>query len=78
MKRWLWLVLASCLGGCTCLVVCAAALFAAPYVEQVQFEQDIQPGMPAPDFVLPGLAGGEVRLSQYAGRPVLITIGATW
>jgi peroxiredoxin len=26
----------------------------------------------APDFTLPATTGGEIRLSQYRGRPVLI------
>ncbi len=77
-KPWLWVVLASCLSGCTCLALCLAAVFFAPKLGELQLEESVQPGMPAPDFNLPGLAGGEVQLSKYAGTPVLLTIGTTW
>lgn len=33
---------------------------------------------PAPDFVLETLAGGQVRLSDLRGQPVLINFWATW
>lgn len=33
---------------------------------------------PAPDFILPNLAGEPVRLSQFRGRPVFINFWATW
>lgn len=35
-------------------------------------------GSAAPDFVLPGLEGGEFRLSDYRGRPVLINFWGTY
>jgi len=35
-------------------------------------------GDPAPDFALMQLGGGEVRLSDYRGRPVLINFWASW
>src|SRR5579885_3797077 len=30
-------------------------------------------GMPAPDFVAPGLSGGTVALAHYAGHPTVVT-----
>jgi peroxiredoxin len=33
---------------------------------------------PAPDFALPSLTGEVVRLSDFAGRPVLLNFWATW
>lgn len=33
---------------------------------------------PAPDFVLQTLAGGELRLSDLQGKPVLVNFWATW
>ena len=35
-------------------------------------------GAPAPDFVLKGVTGQNFRLSEYRGRVVLLTFGASW
>ncbi|GIV70276.1 TlpA family protein disulfide reductase [Caldilinea sp.] len=35
-------------------------------------------GRPAPDFALPTLDGGEFRLSDYRGKPVVLNFWATW
>jgi len=35
-------------------------------------------GQAAPDFTVPGLAGGTVALADYRGRPVVINFLATW
>lgn len=35
-------------------------------------EDAIEVGADAPDFSLPDAAGGEVALSDYSGRPVLL------
>lgn len=35
-------------------------------------------GRPAPDFTLPTLDGGEFRLSDQRGRPVVLNFWATW
>ena len=35
-------------------------------------------GAPAPGFTLPALGGGEVTLSAYAGRVVLLDFWASW
>ncbi len=37
-----------------------------------------QPGSEAPDFALPDLDGETVRLSDFAGRPVVLNFWATW
>lgn len=37
-----------------------------------------RPNHPAPDFILPGIDGNPVRLSQLKGQVVLINIWATW
>ena len=38
----------------------------------------LRPGTVAPEFTLASLAGGDVSLSQFKGRPVVLTYFATW
>ena len=38
----------------------------------------LRPGTAAPDFTLTSLAGENVSLSQFKGRPVVLTYFATW
>ncbi len=40
--------------------------------------QSLGIGLPAPEFTLKTLAGGQVSLSDYRGRPVLINFWASW
>lgn len=49
-------------------------------VAPVQIDTDDlpQPGSVAPDFELSTPAGDTVRLSDYAGRPVILNFWATW
>jgi hypothetical protein len=35
-------------------------------------------GQPAPDFTLPSLTGGEVRLSEFIGKKVILFMWASW
>ena len=36
------------------------------------------PSRPAPQFDVPGMDGGQVKLSDFKGRPVLVNFWATW
>ncbi len=38
----------------------------------------LRPGTAAPEFTLVSLAGGDVSLSQFKGRPVVLSYFATW
>ncbi len=38
----------------------------------------IEPGRPAPEFVLPRLGGGEIALRELRGKVVLVNFWATW
>ena len=38
----------------------------------------LRPGTAAPDFTLVSLAGEDVSLSQFKGRPVVLSYFATW
>ncbi len=38
----------------------------------------LRPGTAAPDFTLVSLAGENVSLSQFKGRPVVLSYFATW
>jgi hypothetical protein len=45
--------------------------------ERAYFQKDVvKAGDPAPDFALPTLEGGEVRLSSLRGKPVVIEFGS--
>jgi peroxiredoxin len=68
-----------------CLVCCVAAggaaAIGAPYLADLVASAagiPLEVGSDAPDFELESLDGGEVRLSQFRGQPVLLVFGATW
>ena len=68
-----------------CLVCCAvtgvAAVVVAPYLSDAVASVagiPLEVGADAPDFELESLEGGEIRLSQFRGQPVLLVFGATW
>jgi len=78
----LWIALAgfSCCG--ICLLACAGIIWVTgigPAVyETFLFNQQVKIGSTAPDFELPTLDGGSIRLSSFRGQPRLINFGATW
>jgi len=64
-------------------VLMLAGAVDAPAASLQQMMDDFgvqQPGVkkPAPDFALPGLDGGQVRLSDLRGKLVLLHFWATW
>lgn len=61
------------------LLLSAGAAVAAD-VEELLFDLQIVPmdGEQPPDFVLPGLQGGKVALSDLRGRVALLYFWATW
>jgi thiol-disulfide isomerase/thioredoxin len=80
----LWFVLGMTAGMCLCLVALVAgiivvvALSGSSEAEEQAFKGATGPGKLAQDFDLPALSGKTVSLSQYQGRPVLISFGTTW
>lgn len=64
-----------------CVIVGVAAVVAAPFLSDAVASVAGIPltvGTDAPDFELESLEGGDVRLSQFRGQPVLLVFGATW
>ena len=70
------LILGLCLLGCWGIGVLVRF---SPNIYQYTLENSsLQVGMFAPDFELPTLTGEKIRLSQFRGKPVLLSFGATW
>jgi len=69
-------------GGGLCLISCVvlgALFFIFPSAYNAKLSSSsLQIGETAPDFQLETLSGETVSLSQFRGRPVLLTLGATW
>jgi peroxiredoxin len=77
-----WLVIAGVSVGGLCLLGClvvAAVVFFFPSIYRSSLENSsLAIGAPAPHFELAALSGETMRLSQFRGQPVLLSIGATW
>lgn len=65
-----------CLVGCVGLGL--AARFSPTLYQYYLNNSSLKVGDPAPDFTLSSLDGKTISLSQFKGRPVLMSIGATW
>lgn len=65
-----------------CLLACLGAGLAVrfwPNILQYSLENSsLKVGDPAPDFELMSLDGKSIRLSQFMGQPVLLSIAASW
>ncbi len=73
-------VLLLCFGiACVGLVVSAPTLYSLLSSSSANLENTgVNVGSTAPDFELTALSGETIRLSQYAGQPVVLSFGATW
>lgn len=72
MKRW-WSILPLATLGL--IVVVAFTLLSAPKPAPASF---ISPARPAPDFDVAGLDGGQVKLADFRGRPVLVNFWGSY
>lgn len=81
-KKPNWLVIIGLSLSGLCLLVCLAigglALFFPSIYQYSLDHSSLAVGESAPDFELTALTGETIRLSQFRGQPVLLTIGATW
>ncbi len=83
-SRKFWIIV-DCLLLATCLltcVICVGVLFEStpgPIIYEVPtFEPIMGVGHQAPEFEVAALSGGSIRLSQFRGRPVLLSFSASW
>ena len=81
-KKTNWLLIIGLSLGGLCLLGCAAAVVLTlffPSLYQYALESSsLAVGEPAPDFELTALTGETVRLSQFRGQPVVLSLGASW
>lgn len=73
-----WILIAFLAAACLCASAGVLLLIGSPLLSLLQTAAPLAEGSPAPDFDLPGLAGGQVKISAYRGQPVLVSLGATW
>jgi len=65
------------IGGCLLFCIGLAVFFR--YSPDLYIDNSsLKVGKEAPDFTLPALDGGTVTLSQFRGRPVVLSVGASW
>jgi len=81
-KKANWPAILSIAAAGLCLFSCLGiglAIRFAPNLYQYSLENSsLKVGEAAPDFELPSLDGKTVRLSEFKGRPILLSIGASW
>jgi peroxiredoxin len=63
---------------CVCASVVGLALAAPVLYRSLLSSSSLAVGEAAPDFELATLDGSRLRLSDFRGRPVLLSFGATW
>jgi peroxiredoxin len=81
-KKSNWLIIAGLSLGGLCLFGCIAVMALVllfPALGQYYLKNSsLAVGDPAPDFELTTLTGETIRLGQFNGQPVLLSLGATW
>jgi thiol-disulfide isomerase/thioredoxin len=81
-KKPNWLLIAGLSAAGLCVFCCVAAgAIALAYPSLYQYtlnSTSLAVGEAAPDFELQALDGTSVQLSDFQGKPVLLTFGATW
>jgi peroxiredoxin len=77
---WPLIIILAIFGMCLlcCLALGVVVIFAPEYYSAMLDDSSLKVGTNAPDFELATLTGEIVRLSDFKGRPVLLTFGATW
>jgi peroxiredoxin len=65
-----------CLLGC--IAAAALALLSPVIYQRYLHNTSLDIGSPAPDFELNALTGETIRLSQFNGQSVVLSLGATW
>lgn len=78
--NWLMIIGLSLAGFCLlgCLTTMAISLFFPALLQAYLKNSSLAIGEPAPDFELTALTGGTIRLSQFRGQPILLTVSSTW
>lgn len=78
--NWLVIFMVSIVGICliTCAGISLLAHFAPNIYQYFLDNSSLSVGDSAPDFELMSLDGESLRLSQFRGQPILLSIGATW
>ena len=78
--NWLLIIGLSLGGLCLlgCLAVAGLALFFPSIYHYALENSSLSIGEPAPDFELTALTGETIRLSQFQGQPIVLSIGASW
>ena len=78
-NKALWISLAALVGGFICLLGCVVlGLVGAAGFGLYQMKNPMSLGTAAPDFELTTLSGDTIRLSNFQGQPVVLSMGATW
>lgn len=78
--NWLLIIGLSLGGLCLlgCVVIAGLALFFPSIYHYILENSSLSVGEEAPDFELTTLTGETIRLSQYQGQPVILSIGTSW